>query len=259
EELVEMSPAERRKRFESGRADIIVAGAVILETLALHLGLESVTAVDRGLRDGILVELIRRRSARSNRWLVEEAEAIGRHFQADENHVHQVARLSLTLFDALSALHRLPSSARSLLEVAALLHDTGNAVSPFRHHKHTYYLIANADISGLVERERELVARIARYHRRSFPDFKHSGMRGLTLSEKQLVRKLATLLRVADALDRSHHQPIQQIRAMVRPNAVHAHLRTRGPVDLELWDVEHEAVNFKRVFRRKLIFNASRR
>jgi exopolyphosphatase/guanosine-5'-triphosphate,3'-diphosphate pyrophosphatase len=259
EELVEMSPAERRKRFESGRADIIVAGAVILETLALHLGLQSVTAVDRGLRDGILVELIRRRSARSNRWLVEEAEAIGRHFQADENHVRQVARISLMLFDALSAVHRLPSSARSLLEVAALLHDIGNAVSPFRHHKHTYYLIANADISGLVERERELVARIARYHRRSFPDFKHSGMRGLSQSEKQLVRKLATLLRVADALDRSHHQPIQQIRAIVRPNAVHAHLRTRGPVDLELWDVEHEAVNFKRVFRRKLIFKATRR
>src|SRR5713101_4151598 len=211
EELVEMSPSERRTHFEPGRADIIVAGAVILESLARHLNLESVTAVDRGLRDGLLVELMRRRS-----------------------------------------------DTRPLLEVAALLHDIGNAVNYDRHHRHTYYLITHADIPGLVEREREVVARIARYHRRSFPDPRHSGMKGLSRSEVNVVRKLSTLLRVADSLDRSHHQPVHQIRASANHDSVVVHLRAKAPVDLELWAVEHEAANFKRVFRRKLAFRVQR-
>jgi exopolyphosphatase/guanosine-5'-triphosphate,3'-diphosphate pyrophosphatase len=259
EELVEMSPSERRTHFEPGRADIIVAGAVILESLARHLNLESVTAVDRGLRDGLLVELMRRRSdSRSDRWLLEATATLGRRFQADEHHARQVAKISLAMFDALGDIHRLPSDSRPLLEVAALLHDIGNAVNYDRHHRHTYYLITHADIPGLVEREREIVARIARYHRRSFPDPRHSGMKGLSRSEVNVVRKLSTLLRVADSLDRSHHQPVQQIRASADHDSVVVHLRAKAPVDLELWDVEHEAANFKRVFRRKLAFRVER-
>jgi len=259
EELVAMSPSERRTHFEPGRADIVVAGSVILEALAQHLKLESVTAVDRGLRDGILVELMRRRSeTRSDRWLLQAATGLGQRFQVDENHARQVAKIALAMFDGLGEVHRLPSTSRPLLEVAALLHDIGNAVSYDRHHRHTYYLITHADIPGLVEREREIVARVARYHRRSFPDPRHSGMKGLSRGEVNLVRKLATLLRVADSLDRGHHQPVHQIRAVANGESVFVTLHTKAPVDLELWDVEHEAANFKRVFRRKLVFRVLR-
>ena len=259
EELVAMSPSERRIHFEPGRADIVVAGAVILEALAQHLKLESVTAVDRGLRDGILVELMRRRSeTRSDRWLLQAAAGLGQRFQVDENHARQVSKIALAMFDGLGKVHRLPSTSRPLLEVAALLHDIGNAVNYDRHHRHTYYLITHADIPGLVEREREIVARVARYHRRSFPDPGHSGMKGLSRSEVNLVRKLATLLRVADSLDRSHHQPVHHVQALPNGESVFVNLRTKAPVDLELWDVEHEAANFKRVFRRKLVFRVLR-
>src|SRR5258708_4865032 len=221
EELVEMSPSERRTHFEPGRADIIVAGAVILESLARHLNLESVTAVDRGLRDGLLVELMRRRSdTRSDRWLLEAAAALGRRFQTDEHHARQVAQISLAMLYALGDIHHLPTHSRPLLEVAALLHDIGNAVNYDRHHRHTYYLITHADIPGLVEREREVVARIARYHRRSFPDPRHSGMKGLSRSEVNVVRKLSTLLPVADSLGRSPHQPVQPTRASANHNSV---------------------------------------
>lgn len=248
EELAEMGPEGRRKKFDSRRADIIVAGAVILEALAKHLSLESVTAVDRGLRDGLLFDLLRRHTSRTDTSLSDAAQAIGRRFYYDEGHCKQVATLALELFDDLAALHGLPAAVRPYLEVAGLLHDVGNAVSYERHHKHTYYLVANADIPGLSDRERELVARIARYHRRSAPEPTHSGMVGLSASEVRIVRKLSTLLRVADALDRSHHQPVRELKAIHRNGTVKLSFRARGPVDLELWDLERERALFKKVF-----------
>lgn len=251
--LVEMGPERRRQRFDPRRADIVVAGAVILETVAHHLTLEAITAVDRGLRHGVLVDLHRRRLHEDRDGsLAEAAVTLGRRFYFDERHARQVARVALELFDALGGLHKLPSNARPLLEVAALLHDLGNAVSYQRHHRHTQYLIQNADIPGLADRERELVARIARYHRRSPPDLNHAGMEGLMPGEARTVRKLATLLRVADSLDRSHQQPVRQITVQRRGKDLALKLGARSPVDLELWDVAHELPLFRRVFGKRM-------
>lgn len=253
EHLVKMGPEGRRKRFDSRRADIIVAGAVILEAVTRHLKLESVTAVDRGLRDGLLLDLLRRqRNLAEDRSLADAAEALGQRFHYDQAHARQVSRIALALFDDLAELHQLPAASRPYLEAAALLHDIGNAVSYERHHKHTYYLIRNADIPGLADREREMVARIARYHRRSAPDPAHSGMEGLSPDEARRVRKLATLLRVADSLDRSHHQPVRGLKAVTRGGRVLLTLLSRTPLDLELWDVEHELALFRRVFGQRL-------
>ncbi len=260
ETLAELSPERRRKRFDPRRADIIVAGAVILEGVAKQLGVDSVTVVHRGLRDGILVDLLHRQDGtlEQDPSLADAALTIGRRFFFDEKHAKQVAKLSLHLFDDLAALHGLPLATRPYLEVAALLHDIGHAVSPERHHKHTYYLIHNADIPGLADRERELVARVARYHRRSPPELAHSGMEGLTPSEARTVRKLATLLRVADSLDRSHNQPIKGLKATNGREAVTLHLQTKQPVDLELWNADRELASFRRVFGKKLALHVGR-
>jgi exopolyphosphatase/guanosine-5'-triphosphate,3'-diphosphate pyrophosphatase len=259
EALAEMPPERRRKRFDPRRADIIVSGAVILEGVVKHLGVESVTAVNRGLRDGLLVDLLYRQDdSRDDHSLADAALDIGRRFFFDEKHSRQVARLALTLFDDLAALHHLPLSTRPYLEVAALLHDIGNAVSYERHHKHTYYLIHNADIPGLADRERELVARVARYHRRSPPELAHSGMEGLGPSEARTVRKLATLLRIADSLDRSHQQPIKSLKARQTRDGVVLHLQAKQPVDLELWNAEREVAPFRGVYGKRLAFQVSR-
>lgn len=256
DELVEMGAEARRERFDARRADIIVAGAVILEAIVHRLGLSAVTAVDRGLRDGLLVDL--QRKARETREdggdhsLADAATALGRRFLFDEAHAKQVARLALRLYDDLAALHKLPAATRPYLEVAALLHDVGIAVSYNRHHRHTYYLVQNADLPGLADREREVVARIARYHRKSPPEGDHPFMEGLTPAEARTVARLATLLRVADSLDRSHHQPIADLRAQARPREVALRIKARQPVDLEVWDLEHELELWRRVFARKL-------
>lgn len=258
DELIEMGPDGRRRHFDARRADIIVAGAIILEAVMRHLGLRSITRTDRGLRDGILVDLMRRRGAGDDGGLAEGALALGRRFYFDEAHSRQVCRLSLSLFDDLASLHRLPASARPLLEVAALLHDVGNSVSYQKHHKHSHYLISNADLPGLADRERQLAALIARFHRRSPPDTGHELLAELAPAEVTLVRKASMLLRIADSLDRSHHQIVQSARAHASPRAVQVRLASRHPVDLELWDLQHEVPLFRRTFGRRLELVVSR-
>jgi exopolyphosphatase/guanosine-5'-triphosphate,3'-diphosphate pyrophosphatase len=258
EKLARMDPDERHQRFDTRRAEVIVAGAVILEALAHHLSLHAVTAVDRGLRHGVLVDLVRRRFRDADdSSLIDAARTMGRRFFFDEAHAMQVATLAMAMFDQLAGLHRLPMAVRPYLEVAAVLHDIGHSVSYQKHHRHTEYLVRNGDIPGLADRERDIVARIARFHRRSPPDLHHPGMEGLSTGEARGVRKLATLLRVADALDRSHAQPISNIRAEISGGRAVLRLQTQGPADLELWDVGHEAQLFHKVFGARLVVAAA--
>ena len=255
DDLAGMGLAERRKRFEPRRAEIIVAGAVILEACMAHLGLEAVTAVSTGLRNGLLLDLARRSPAATAAAAEGRSEAVvalGRRFGFDEKHARQVSRLALELFDQLAGLHGLPASARGLLEAAALLHDVGHAISPQRHHKHTFYLVANADVAGFSDQERQLVALVARYHRRSPPEAGRPDLEGLAPGQLRLLRRLVALLRTADALDRSHHQPVLGLRATALDGRVRLSLKTRGDIDLELWDVEREAGFFRQALGRRV-------
>jgi exopolyphosphatase/guanosine-5'-triphosphate,3'-diphosphate pyrophosphatase len=254
EELASFTLARRRQRFDPQRAEIVVAGAVVLEAVARRLGLASIAATERGLRDGLLIDLWRHRFRHMrDDELGEAALAVGRWFRFDEPHARHVARLALSIYDGLASLHGSNDRDRRYLEVAALLHDIGHALGYQRHHKHTAYLIENTDIPGLADRERMLVARIARYHRRSNPDASHVGMDGLSVAETRMVRRLATILRVADSLDRSHHQPVKKLRTRVRRDAFHILLERGGNADLEVWDAAHEAALFRRVFGRRLV------
>jgi exopolyphosphatase / guanosine-5'-triphosphate,3'-diphosphate pyrophosphatase len=253
DELGTMGTAKLRKHFEPNRADIVVAGAVILEAIANHLRLDAITAIDRGLRHGVLVDLMRRgEGLGGDPALSEAALQLGRYFHFDEPHAEQVRRIAVRLFDQLRPLHDLPGSMRPYLEAAALLHDIGHAISYRQHHKHTYYLLNNVDIAGLSDHQREIVACIARFHRRSLPETTHALMAGLDVGERRLVRKLATLLRVADSLDRSHHQPVRDLGVRRARKSVTIVLQADAAVDLELWDVAREGRIFRQVFGRKL-------
>ncbi|MBI5069168.1 MAG: Ppx/GppA family phosphatase [Deltaproteobacteria bacterium] len=256
--LARMTPAERRRHFDPRRAEIVTAGAVILERAMHHLRLEAMVAVETGLRNGLLVDLVRRAQAREDHTAAEAALALGRRLGFDERHAVQVGALAVTLFEDLAPLHRLPAAARPVLEAAAVLHDVGNAVSFHRHHKHTAYLVANADLPGLGERERQLAALVARFHRRSFPDPGREDLAHLGAGELRTLRRLAALLRVANALDASHQGAVRSLRAEVRGRTVLLRLRARGPLDLELWDLGREAELFRQVFRRRIELHTDR-
>ena len=258
EELASMDSEKRRKRFDPRRADIVVAGAVVLEAAMLRLGVKTITAVDRGLREGVLFDLLRRRRVdHDDHSLTDAARALGERFQHGVAHSEQVTRLSLALFDSLATLHQLPAAARPYLEVASLLHDVGLTVSFNKHHKHTHYLLMNSDLPGLSDRERQLTALIARFHRRSKPEPLHELLAPLPPADYRLVRKCSTLLRIACLLDRSHQQLVKSLSASIRGRTVQLTLRSKGPLDLELWDLQHQLELFREVFGKSLQVNVS--
>jgi exopolyphosphatase/guanosine-5'-triphosphate,3'-diphosphate pyrophosphatase len=146
-----------------------------------------------------------------------------------------VAPLATSLFDQTRDHHGLSDSERALLEYAALLHDIGHHISYPGHHKHTYYLIKNGDLRGFHPAEIEVVANVARYHRRGEPRRKHAAFAALSRESRRTVRVLAGFLRVADALDRSHRQVVRRLTVSKRAGLLRLRGEAKGDYELEIW------------------------
>jgi exopolyphosphatase / guanosine-5'-triphosphate,3'-diphosphate pyrophosphatase len=191
------------------RADIIVAGALILEQVAAGCGLEELTFSDFALREGVLLDTWRREHGGSLHHLSDlrrrSVLRLAEQMDEDLTHSTQVARLSLQMFDGACVVHGLGDDSREILEAGALLANVGLFVSHAGHHKHSYYVIRNSELlSGFTDREIELIAQVARYHRKSMPREKHPEFAALDPEEQHRVRVLAGLLRIAVGLDRNH-------------------------------------------------------
>lgn len=165
---------------------------------------------------------------------------IGEKYQFDKTHALQVARLAVKLFDALQPIHQLPLKYRFLLKLAALWHDIGIFIQNTKHHKHSYYLISNFEIPGLSQREIHLIAVVARYHRKGVPKKYHPEYSLLPSREKVIVSKLASFLRIADALDRSHSRRVRRLSVEMIENRVDLRVNFGG---MECW---LEKIYFKR-------------
>ena len=165
---------------------------------------------DASIRAGILQDLAPaeqgNRLKKLTAQIVSAARNLGRKYHFDENHAERVRELSVRLFEEMKTEQRMTDTHRLYLEVSALLHDIGQFVSSRSHHKHSYYLISSSELFGLRKREMELVANIARYHRRAMPQRSHPPFVALDRDERMLVSKLAAILRVANALDKDHMQ-----------------------------------------------------
>lgn len=198
------------------RADIIVAGALILEQVVDMLDVAELTFSDYALREGVLLDTWQRRHGGSLHHLAElrrrSVLQLAELMDEDPRHSEQVARLALQLFDATTSLHELGDDSREILEAAALLCNIGLHVSHTAHHKHSYYLIRNSEhLTGFTDREIELIAQVARYHRKSPPRQKHEAFAALSSEDQHRVRVLAGLLRVAVGLDRNHAARVDHI------------------------------------------------
>ncbi len=244
--------------INSKRAEIIVAGAALLWLAMRELGIAEIIYSDAGLRDGVLVDLAARQKGdvagiqylRAAR--LESVRALGERYGFAQSHSAHVAKLALELFQKLQPLHQLPDPYGELLEAAALLHDVGHYVSSVKHHKHSYYLIANSELPGYSNRERMLVASIARYHRGSWPDRDHEGYRGLTSKEQKAVEQLAALLRVADSCDNGRRGVVRSVLATTKSDRVELALLASGLAELESWAAQKSSSFFRQAFERKL-------
>jgi exopolyphosphatase / guanosine-5'-triphosphate,3'-diphosphate pyrophosphatase len=200
-------------------AETLTPALLVYQVLLKATGSREMTVVDVSMRDGILWDLVCSAPGRKDGHLYDEviqsAHAIMHKYRADKVHAEHTRTLAVRLFDELAGEHRLSDRHRTLLEVAALLHEVGTFVSSRAYHKHTYYLIANSEILGLAQDELAVVANVARYHRRSRPKPFHENYIALPRESRMIVNKLAAILRVADALDVSRTQSIQDFRCHI--------------------------------------------
>ena len=261
------TPLEARRQIPGlnpQRADIIVAGVAAVARLMRRLGTQRVLVNDRGIRDGVLLSMIDdlfgttppARAPVADR--MEVVRRFARKCHSNERHCEHVATLAASIFDALSDAYALPSGGRDILRAAALLHDIGYLINHEEHHKHAYHLIMHGDLRGFSSREIELIANVARYHRRAAPKKAHANFARLDRGERRLVRRLSGVLRVADGLDRAHGQAIQGVRCRVGDGWVRMLVRaTRDPA-IELEDATRKAGLFERAFRAGLTLSWSR-
>jgi len=240
------------------RADLVVAGSVLIDTILRRLGAGDLTLCDLALREGLVLDYIRTNKRQivqignipdvRRRSTIELAERCN--YYAD--HAQQVARLALALFDQARAIHGLTDREREWLEYAALMHDLGVHISYPRHHRHSYYLIKNGDLRGFSPDEIEVMALVTRYHRRGTPKKSHEEYAQLAAPLRRTVRLLSSILRVAESLDRSHAQVISGLELRDRGEDMLLELHTTNDAELELWAALRHAKAFEELVRKPI-------
>jgi exopolyphosphatase/guanosine-5'-triphosphate,3'-diphosphate pyrophosphatase len=254
-EIVALNPAQRLTvpGLDPRRADLVVAGAVLLDTILRRLGAEELTLCDLALREGLVLDYIRRNRRQiaqvdkipdvRRRSALELAERCNYYAE----HAQQVIRLALALFDQSRAVHGLTDREREWLEYACLLHDIGGLISYAGHHRHSYYLIKNGDLRGFHPDEIEVIALVARYHRRGTPKRSHDEYASLSSSLRKTVRTLSSILRVAESLDRSHAQAITGLELRDRGDDVLLLVHTATDAELEVWATNRHLQPFEKL------------
>ena len=212
-----------------------------MNLLIRKFGIKRVKISDQALREGIIIRYLKKEMI-GLPWAGEFSDPrrrsvfeLLRKCQWHEEHSRHVAKLSLIIFDALRQELKLTDNDRELLEYAAYLHDIGYYFSHSSHHKHALYLIKNAELKGFKEEEVDIMANVARYHRRSIPKQSHVDYWKLNRAIKIRIRKLAGILRVADGLDRSHYQNVQRLSAVSLEKEIVLYIETQSEPYLEIW------------------------
>jgi len=246
---------------DAKRVDLIPAAAILADHVLQHSGAPRLIACTWALREGLLLsmagephangrERTRRRSVR----------ALARRFGALDDHGRQVSRLSLKIFDETAEALELDEPARELLEHAAILHDVGHAIHHHRHNRHTYYLIKSAELLGFSPLEIEVIAQAARAHRKQAARLDSPEFRALSPSKRHTVRGLAAILRLADALDRSHFGVVKDMNISCSAGRLAVAVDSgSGQADLELWTCETRTDLLSKLLNRTVTVRPLRR
>ena len=256
--LATMTVAERKNsaRLTAQRAEIIVAGGLVLEGVMRALDIKTLTTCEWALREGVIIDRLRDWEAQSRPPMPDIADqklrgvhAVGRRFGYEEAHSHQVARLAETIFDALAPGSNLTRHQRLLLSAASLLHDVGYHIAHESHHKHSFYLIEHSELTGFSESERAVIANIARYHKGSLPKDHHPNYAVLSHSDRLTVSRLAGILRLADALDRRHDNRVKDVTCKRAGDVVHIQAMGALECENELTEAERRLALFENAFK----------
>lgn len=255
--LVVARTVDERRRLpgmDPARADIILAGALIAEQTMAELGITDMVYSDNALREGALLDALNRSRGGNLHHLHDLRRRSVVHLASlmddDVDHSTTVAALALELFDLTAELHGAGDTERELLEAAALLCNVGLFVAHSGHHKHSYYVIRNTDhLAGFTDNEIELIAQVARYHRKSPPKDTHPEFAALDDNRQRTVRVLAGILRVAIGLDRSYNGVVARLGMRRHKGTVIIDVvgRPGESVDLEVYSANERRSLFESV------------
>ena len=285
--LMDMKLRERRRvpGIEKARADIIVAGGLLLQCILSELGASELTSCDWSLREGVILNYLRRQPEMSATFglaptpasaapsgedallypVTEDSHldvrarsvlSVARRFDYDVAHSHHVVRLATRIFDDTKELHRLNDQDRKLLQYAAILHDIGYHIAHNNHHRHALYLIKNSEMPGFTGDEIGMMATLVRYHRGSLPrkesdrrsKREHEDYYALDRNHRVRVLRLASILQIADGLDRSHRQVISNVHCRIEGKQVTFFSSSAGECELEIWSAERKSSWFSEIF-----------
>lgn len=269
-EVVHLLAMLRRKDLKSraatpgldpARADIIVAGITVINELLRHFGCNLLRINHKGIREGLILSSLEKHGLIASRlpqldWRT-SLEQFARSCHFDEEHSRHVCRLAQAIFAEVAGPSGFGAAEQRLLEAAALLHDIGYFINYEQHHKHTYHLVRHANLFGFTPREQELIANIARYHRKSLPKKSHENFSGLPAADQELVRRLGGILRLADGLDRCRTGRVRTIQCRLHQGTLEITLQGEEDLTVELHGGRSKGDLYMKAFGHSLIVNSS--
>ncbi len=233
-------------------AEGLVPALLVLRLFSEATSADHLIVPEVSIREGVLVSFALGTNPQMEREFYEQVVAsafnLGKKYHFDETHARHVAKLSLSLFDQFEEDHGMNDHDRMLLETAAILHDIGNFIRASGHHKHGQYIVANSEIFGLSRSDIRIVSNIVRYHRKAMPNSAHTNFISLRREQRIAVLKLAAMLRVADALDRSHNQRVTGFRIEKNEDNIILHSDYQGDITVEKYGLELKGQMFEEVF-----------
>ena len=278
----------QRKRvpgIEKPRADIIIAGGLLLENILSDLEADEITSCDWSLREGVILDHLKRKRElrfgaeipRGPALVVAGAEdkllypvtddsgldvrarsvlSVARRYGYDVEHSHHVARLATQIFEDTKELHELSEQDRKLLQHASILHDIGYHIAHNNHHRHGLYLIKNSEMPGFTGDEIAMMAAVVRYHRGSLPTKasdkrsrrEHEDYYSFNRGQRERLLQLAAILQIADGLDRSHRQSISEVQCKIADGVVRIVATPADECELELWSAQRKSSWFADLF-----------
>lgn len=254
--VLDLDKKKRIKGISSERADILPSALAAISAFVKYVGFEQIAISGCGLREGIMFNYAMPTTIEKpiSDVLTYSLQTLVRFYNCNPKHVDHVVNLSVQLFKQLRVLHKFPRQYLKILKVVATLHDSGAAIKYYDYEKHTAYIIQNASIYGLTNREMVMASLVASVHKND--DFQMSDIvrfkEFITEEDVDAIRKLGVMLRIAESLDRSMSGCVTGLNCDVLGDSVIMKTEVEGDASLEIKDALNAANDFRRVFRKNL-------
>lgn len=254
--------AEKRANvngINNKRADAIHLGGVLLTQLLSLSGVEEITLCDASLREGLIIDYLNRYFQKSVTFPEQgdlrhrTAAQMARKYNVDFEQKSHIAWLALLVFDQLQDLHKLEAYERDLLEFASLLHSVGQYIDFEKYHKHSRYIILNAEMRGFTNEEILLIGHLARYHRKDIPKKRHKKFSKLDKKQRHVIKVLAGILRIAVGLDITKNQLVKNITCRVKKDTIYIILEGTDDLNLELWETRRNRKAMQKAFNMDVV------